>query len=306
MHCVVRASLVSLALLPAHPIAAQEQPLAEAPEEIVVTGDRNVDRQARDFVAAMTGRATGTQLARFEWAVCPAAVAFSATQKAAVEHRLRSVAGAAGIPVGKPDCAPNAILILTDDKGAFVDALGRLHPEYFGDLSSAAIRRLARASGPTAAWQLQGKVNARGVAIVPDGITGVAVNRTTDPGSRITAAARPVFEASALVVERRALDGLTTTQLADYAAMRLFARTDPDRLADVSAPTIVKILEAPMGSPVPLTLTKWDLGFLRGLYAGQNNLYSGAQRSEIRRGIIEELQGKEGETEPSREPRPPR
>jgi hypothetical protein len=306
MPCVVRASLLALALLPAHPLAAQEPPSAEASQEIVVTGDRNVDRQASDFVAALIGRAPSAQLARFEWAVCPAAVGFTATQKEAVERRLRAVAEAAAIPVGKPGCTPNAILILTDDKTAFLDALARRHPEYFGSLSSSAIRRLARAPGPTAAWQLQGKVNARGVAIVPDQITGVAVNRTTDPGSMITAAARPVFEASALVVERRALDGLTTTQLADYAAMRLFARTDPDRLADVTAPTIVKILDAPMGSPVPITLTKWDLGFLRGLYAGQNNLYSGAQRSEIRRGVVEELRRPEGEAKPSGQAPPPR
>ena len=30
-------------------------------------------------------------------------------------------------------------------------------------------------------------------------------------------------------LEAGALDGLTTTQLADYAAMRLFASTDPSR-----------------------------------------------------------------------------
>ena len=44
-----------------------------------------------------------------------------------------------------------------------------------------------------------------------------------------------------------------------------------------------------MGSPVPLTLTKWDLGFLTGLYAAADNLYAPAQRTEIGKRIERDL-----------------
>jgi hypothetical protein len=121
-----------------------------------------------------------------------------------------------------------------------------------------------------------------------------------------------VFEAAALIVEQGALDGLSTTQLADYAAMRLFAKTDPQRLAGSSAPTIMGILDAPMGSAVPLTLTDWDLSFLRGLYASPNNLYAGAQRSTITRQITSDMQRRETEDQPAptgtpkKAPPPPR
>ena len=56
--------------------------------------------------------------------------------------------------------------------------------------------------------------------------------------------------------------------------------------------TILKVLEAPMGSEVPLTMTAWDLSFLKGLYAATNNLYAASQRSEIRRQIEGDLTGK--------------
>jgi hypothetical protein len=44
-----------------------------------------------------------------------------------------------------------------------------------------------------------------------------------------------------------------------------------------------------MGSPVPLTLTRWDLGFLKGLYAATDNLYASSQRSEIKARIRRDL-----------------
>ena len=69
--------------------------------------------------------------------------------------------------------------------------------------------------------------------------------------------------ASLVVIQLDALRGLTTTQLADYAAMRVFARTQPSRLQRSTAPTILNIIDTPMNAQVPLTLTQWDLGFLR-------------------------------------------
>lgn len=285
--------------------AQQPQPQPEG-GEIVVTGTRDTDRQVSDFVGALASASPRGQLARFEEAVCPLAFGVGPAQKSAIEGRLRQVAGAAGIPLGKPGCAPNALVMVTGAKRPFLEALLRQRPDYFASLSGPAVRRLVRAPGPTAAWQLEGQVNSRGVPIVADG-GEVPINRTIDNPSRITAAARPVFGAAALVVESGALDGLTTTQLADYAAMRLFARTEPKRLAGSTAPTILNVIDAPMGSEVPITLTEWDLGFLRGLYAGPANLYAGSQRSGIKKQIRRDLEKAETEDLPaqkgSREPR---
>lgn len=289
-HAVTALVLACLAVCPA---AAQEVPPEEAPGQIVVTGNRDIERQAQDFVAALSPSRPGGQLGRFEDEVCPAAVGLSDRHKASVERRLRVVAQAAGIPVGKQGCAPNAIVMLTHDKRGLLDALRRNHTDNFGGLTAREIRQLVRSPGPAAAWQLRYHKTARGTVIEEGDI-----NRTTESASRMTTAARPVFEASALVIEKRALEGLTTTQLADYAAMRLFARTSPERLAGSTAPTIVKILDAPMGSEVPITMTEWDLGFLRSLYAIPSNMRAGAQRDAIGRGIARDLERPEGRAEP--------
>ena len=101
--------------------------------------------------------------------------------------------------------------------------------------------------------------------------------------------ARPHFLASVLVVEARALAGLTTTEFADYAAMRSFAQLNPLEMKDQSVPTILRILDAAAETAVPLTLTRWDLAFLRGLYGSAYNQYAGTQQREIKRSMLKDL-----------------
>jgi hypothetical protein len=161
-------------------------------------------------------------------------------------------------------------------------------------LSPKDVRKLARAPGPAAVWHVQGpKVSAEGVEL-SDGGDEVYIHRTTRSESRITAAARPQFAAAAVVVEARSLAGLTTIQLADYAAMRALSKGDPSKLPG-TAPTILNVLETPMGEEVPITMTPWDLAFLRSLYSAQPNLAPGAQRSAIARGVREQLEKGEGQ-----------
>jgi hypothetical protein len=296
MTVFVRACLAAAALGLSAGIAAQ--PPAQNADDIVVTG-QDIDAQIHDFVGALTQAPPGGQLSRFERKVCPLAVGLPPGQKATIAARLRRVAEAAGLPVAGASCTPNVLLIVTGDKRAFIEGLERKYPYYFGEMPPRAIRRLAAAPGPAAAWQIDGPlVDADGVEMLrgPAG-SDYSVNRTVRNPSRISAGAHPQFQAAAVVVERRALDGLTTIQLADYAAMRAFARTDPARLPESAPATILKVLEAPMGSEVPLSLTKWDLSFLKGLYAATDNLYANSQRSEIRRQIEEDLKKEEGKGE---------
>jgi hypothetical protein len=165
------------------------------------------------------------------------------------------------------------------------------NPLYFGNMTPPQITRLIETPGPAVAWQLEGiPLTAQGNPIHIDLSTGLWMNRTTEPATRLRAPTRPQFEGAVVVVERSSLTGLTAVQLADYASIRAFAAVNPTRLARTSAPTILSILEAPMGSEIPVTMTRWDFGFLRGLYGSQANLYSGAQRSQIQESLTEELE----------------
>lgn len=278
-------------LIGAAPAAAQTvAPPASGDSEIVVRGERDLARQIEAFVGALTPAPVRGQLGRVELAACPVALGFVPAQRAAIEQRLRAVAREVGMEVGQPGCATNMLVIATDNKRTFLETLRRRHRSFLDGMSSAAFRRLLDQPGPSAAWHVEGQVDADGVPLMNSMDAGVPENRRFGNASRITNMARPYIQAAALVVEVGALDGLSTTQLADYAAMRLFARTDPSRLPQPAPETILTILEAPMGTEVPLTLTRWDLGFLRGLYGSTNNIYAPGQRGEIARGIARELQ----------------
>jgi hypothetical protein len=76
--------------------------------------------------------------------------------------------------------------------------------------------------------------------------------------------------------------------------MRALARTDPGRLPASAPPTILRVLDAAAESEVPLSLTRWDLGFLRGLYASRANLNATAQRGEIVRAVDAEVRRLDG------------
>lgn len=279
---------VTAALAFAAPAAAQDSSTEPAGEEIVVEGIRDRGRQIDRFVDALTPAPRQGQLSRFEWSVCPLVMGFSEPQNAAVATRMRKVAEAAAIPLGKADCRPNVFVFVTRDKQAFIDLLRKKYPLYFTGFDPDEVHRIGRSPG-VSAWHVKGLLNEDGLPIPTDQADGYYVNQLTGVPSRMRPSTRPHFLASIVVVELDLLVGLTTTQLADYAAMRAFAQLDPARLNKVAAPTILTILDAPEGTAVPVTLTQWDFAYLRSLYGSAENRYVSQQRGEMKRLMRDEL-----------------
>ena len=274
----------------AQPAPAQTE-AAPGNEPIIVTGEKNQQKTVTDFVHALTPTLWNGQISRFEHSLCPAVVGLAARQRDAVEQRIRLVAKAAGVAVDGPRCGPNVVLIVTSDKKAFMEELRHHHGEYFGDMTRERIHDLERESGPAAAWQIKGPpINAAGQDLYQDPDSGVYVNKTIESSSHITESARPQFDAAVVVVERKALTGLTVTQLADYAAIRALTGADPARLGNSGAPTILHVLEVPEGGETPITMTTWDLAFLKGFYDVRRNMHPSAQRSAISDTMAKDLQ----------------
>ena len=268
---------------------------AEAPptdDAIVVTGQKDTRKAVDDFVRSLTTTTSGGQLSRFEHEVCPAVFGIPKPQADAVANRIRLVAKSVGIVVGAQGCTPNVLLLVTSDKKAFLEELRRHRGDDFG-ISGRKFKALEEAPGPAAAWQVQGPaMSADGVGLTEDTTQGVVVNRTVAPSSRITVPVHPQFDASIVVVERKALVGVTTTQLADYTAIRALTGADPARLGNSGAPTILHVLEVPIGGEAPITMTKWDYGFLTSYYDARRDLGTGAKRSAIARGMDDQLGAK--------------
>lgn len=266
------------------PSAAQDRAAPSAkPDDIIVTGvkDQDRDRQISDFVRAMTVAPGTDPLARFDTRqLCPQAFGLGADYNKAVTDRMRSVAAAAKISLAREGCRnPNAVVIFANDKAVMIALLRKRYPWLFVDARDQKID-VPNEPGPAAMWHIKGTVSSDGAPIISSG-GEIPVLRTIAPASRIQAAARPVYLMSVLVIERRALDGLTVKQVADYAAMRSYSDADPARARENGATSILTVLDAPMGSEVPLSITAWDLSFVRGLYAASANSRASAQRGTI-------------------------
>lgn len=281
--------LGTLILSLAGPGAAQDVPPSGTEQAPIVVQGRSPDVAIRDLVDSLPPAPPNGHIARFEHTACPAAWGILPAQRLAMAARMRAVGEAARVPMGRPNCRPNVLLLIVPDKRQFIEQLARRFPTYLGELTGGQIASLAQSPGPTALWHMNGLVDADGRAVFsePD---SVPVVRTTRGASHLTDMAHSEYIGSILVVEAHAIENLTTTQLADYAAMRTFTGADPARLADRGLSTILTVVDAPMNSEVPITLTSWDLAFLQSLYASSANVYAPGQRSEIRSGMRRTLE----------------
>jgi len=276
---------------------------AQAPPDnssIVVEGVRDRAKRLQNFVKDLTPTTlTYNQLSRWEEPVCPAAFGLTAAQRAFVVDRMRTLAKAADVPLAKPGCDPNIIVIVTSDKAALLAALEKKHPDYFpADWSDRTVHRLERNPDPVSAWQFEGVLSTDGLRISdgtasndtvdPAGLVA-ATTATTAPASRLRPPGRHDVLTSILIVQTSALAGITTTQFADYAAMRTLVNTDPAKVRASPSETILKVMDAPMGTAVPISLTNWDLSFLKAYYASGNESYANMQRSEIAQRMKREL-----------------
>lgn len=283
--------IASLALAAASVEAAPPPPPPSQEEEtIVVQGVRPSKKQVRDFVRALTAAPSFVQIGRFHRPVCPVAMGLAQIQNDRIAERMRQVAAAANMRVAPAKCVPNAFVIVAPDKAAAIEELERRFPQYLSQMSTHEVRKLTESSQPAAAWQVKGLLTADGEAATKAVGADYYTIRGTQSPSRIKMASMPTFSVSVVVIDLKAAAGLTVTQLADYAAMRTFADIDPTRVTSVGPPTILGVLGAPDDRPLPVTLTYWDLGFLKSLYATDNSYLASYQRGDMERVVKKELE----------------
>jgi len=297
MLLVLAALAGAIAALPV--TAAQPAPPPSG-EDIVVQGTRVGKQEINDFIKAVTQAPYEGQLGRFDDPACPTAMGLPPAQNASIAERMRRVAAAAGARVAPARCKPNIFVIVAPDKAAAIEGLDKRYPAYFTDMSSRDVKRLAAGPAPAVAWQVSTMLSADGQPLArPVGTDYYRVQGTENP-SRIRSPTKPTFVVSVVVIDVKAAAGLTVTELADYAAMRTLAATDPDRILKTGAPSILGVLAQPDDAVLPLSLTYWDLAFLKSLYSTDNAYFARYQRGDMGRVIEQELKRSRGAKRPPR------
>ena len=245
------------------------------------------------FVRGLTVMNSTGPLSRYEPGVyCPAVLGLSHALDDQIAARMRQVATAAGVRPAPPGCRTSALVFFVDNKPAFLKEFRRQQPAYFkdpkGDLWSP-----PRESGPAVSWQLTQQLDPQGNTLGRDPETGVRYVESVEGGSRITSMITLAVAMSVVIVERKALLGLSTTQIADYALMRSLTDRGPENLKDTKRFSVLGVIDAPMGSETPASLTRWDLAYIKGRYDGDPRFFGNKQGATIRASIERALTGKQ-------------
>jgi hypothetical protein len=276
---------LSLAAALAAPLAAQSNDQSDD-QEIVIEG-RDQKRRIESFVRELTPAPATAQLGKFLDPICPAAIGLPGDQNRQVELRLRKVAAAVGVRVAGEHCTRNLYVIVGRDKNEMIEGLAKQFPGMVGGVSKRLLRQLAAAPGPVAAWQVVDDVGSDGMPLgqarMGGDSTPVRTVNTIGSPSRLKSLIQRTFLGSIVVVEAKALDGVSTRQLADYAAMRTLAPTDTRRQVSLPADSILKLFDpgASPGDAAP-SVTWWDYAFLKSLYATSNDVAAAAQRDRMK------------------------
>ena len=276
------------------PAMAQEES-AQASDEagddnrVVIRGqvplsEKETKKIADRFVKELTVISNFDPLTRYEPEVyCPGVVGLTENGNAAIEARMRTVAEAAGVRPAKPGCATSALVVLVDDKPAFLKQFRKAHPIYFQNLDGD-LGGIGEEDGPSIAWHLSALIDENGT---PSSLSagGMQVYTSSSGGSRLHSMLTAAIAMSVVVIEREALIGLSVEQVADYALMRSLTNGDPAKLEGSGAATILTVLSTPMGEESYASLTDWDLAYLQERYKGDPRMYGERKGSALRASV---------------------
>jgi hypothetical protein len=283
--------------LPAPALAQEREPAASEADqaaqgdhfggtEIVVTGreldmsERTVTRQARTISRESDLR--HTPLATFADRACPGVVGLQRDYAEVVVTRLRWLAEDLGIPLHpEGDCRANIILVFTSDGRADVRELERKTRLVSESLGNRERRELLEGEGPVRVFNVVEDRMRNGQRIPRrQNLVQIPVGSQEGGQSLIGGGIRRVITSSIVYFDHDAIEGTTLHQLADYAAMRVFAQTR-DAEGEKAPDSILSLFDR--NTVPPKGLTAFDRAFLTTLYEsypytpGQGNLQRVAQ-----------------------------
>ena len=309
----VRLFGVVLALVSGVPADAQNASVhpASPPENITVTGIKDVEKAVTDFVAARTvpTRVAG-KLARWRVGVCPIVAGVRPEAVKLITNLVKERAAQVGAPVNdKADCKPNIEIVFTTTPQALLDTIFIKYPELLGyHDNSAQATKLATVTWPVQSWYATETEDQRGNVQVDGAKTGgvtqdffispagyggglqtnaggtVRLNMpgaqiTNVTGGRLADGVSSGFYHVVIVAEPAKLLDHEIGTLADYIALLALSQTQqPEKCLDL--PTILNLLVAGCPSP-PKALTGVDLAYLGALYKVTPTANIRGQRDEL-------------------------
>lgn len=284
-------AMASAALWAMPPLAAQTAPAQASADEaplnstIVVTGKQaqaptgnEVLNEARGISRLGPYDAYVVALARFWEPVCPGVTGLRADYAEAMVERMRGNVVRLKVPLAKPGCSPNLVVAFEEDGRLLLSGLERQRPGIFSLVSQSEQAEMLADKAPVRVWN---NIAERWTGAGPLPEKGVKASVWGQLDRNAMPYGYDILGAL-IVFDRSAAEGLTLTQLADYATMRGLSHTRPPSGAQPMA-TILSLFD--QGGAGPDELTDFDIGYLRSLYWWRPNASAANKLVDVRRWV---------------------
>lgn len=293
---ITLAAFLLLMSLPSASIAQKSEPsISGGGSTIEVIGQRQSEQEARNDANEFVLRAVAAHgerpIARWVDAVCPRVLGIQPEYAAMVEHKLRSIAAAADIPVAPRQCRTNIVVSFTTNAPAVVQRIAQKSPARISEVPAPDRNALLRGDAPVRWWyrtqsssveggsaSIDTPVTALGTAV--SGASAVELGPETVLGygssSLIRTQVARALRTATVVIDVKLAEGVPLDAVAAYAALVAFAETRP---AETPPPHSILGLfdtDAPVANATP-----WDISFLKATYSIPPARASSKQRRRL-------------------------
>ena len=231
------------------------------------------------LTAPASARTPGDPVPRFEDAICPGVAGMQVDAAEMLVYRIRQNAEALHRWLAPPEtCKANLIVSFVNDGQQIVRELIHEKPYLFSEVPPSEREARLAMPGPV-------HVVSNVVTRTRDGMPVYGEENLNDPPqvtawmahSKIYSATRRDIIYVLVLIDQRAVRGMSLTQLADYVTMRALVHDLPDQPA---ANSILTLFSAPADNR-PAGLTSYDQALLSGLYEGIPNLNGRAREATM-------------------------
>jgi hypothetical protein len=254
----------------------------EPDSPIVVTGQRPTRDEARaravSFVRQIGVARGDISAARFVDPICPRVMGIAERYAGMVLTRMRAIAEAAGIALGRQGCHPNVSVSFVGNAAGLMREIDRRSPTRLTEVPREERQELLNGDAPIRWWYLTETRSRYQMRNAPQSLQtetgGQSGGSSTasgtldaealshyDAGSHVSNAVNRAIVDANVVIDLDGVEGRSLQAVAAYAAFVAFSevrRSDP--------PPAGSILGMFGAEPQADALTDWDLAFLRALY----------------------------------------
>jgi hypothetical protein len=326
MRLIKFLSLLPLAMASHAGAQTAEPPPAKAETAIIVDG-RKIQKQASDFVRAITRETSTDQYAQFNAPVCAQVIGYQRAEVETFLTRINLLVQAAGLEIDQPKCKPNIIIVLAPDASALLARMKEEGAARFIKHPYAEAERQKQAAMPVRWWHNISLADASGRRLssqatnlasagASDEFTtsGAGGGRAERGGAGTVSSANSLIAKSTaasistvfVVVNMKLVKGYNLNAVADYSAFVALSQitlgaTNP------GANTILNLFETPPDAAQPAAaLSEWDIAYLSALKKAPRNMSASRQRVSMARNMQKDIEAKvAAQDEPNTSPEAP-